>query len=104
MAKAILIMNMPEACYDCKFCRKLYYENGACCELTIDPDDDTLYRIISEHDLHKPDWCPLRELPEKNPSNPELAPGVYYTEKGYEVYKNGWNDCLDEIMKNCKNS
>ncbi len=47
----------------------------------------------------KPDWCPLLELPEKNPNNPELEPGIYYTEKWYEVYKRGWNACLDEILK-----
>lgn len=47
----------------------------------------------------KPYWCPLQELPEKNPSNPELAPGIYYTEKGYEVYKNGWNACREKFLQ-----
>lgn len=95
MAKAVLIMDMPDDCIMCKF---------------WNTDDDECYATGSEElslgdfEKTKPDWCPLRELPEKNPSNPELTPGVYYTEKGYEVYKNGWNACLDEIVKNCKNS
>ncbi len=100
--KAILIMDMPEACYNCKFCRELYNENGACCELTIDPDDDTLYRIISEHDLHKPDWCPLRELPEKKDTLTTLE--CHSNGKWTESMKAGYNACLDEIVKNCKNS
>lgn len=101
MAKAILVMDMPEACYDCKFCRELYNENGACCELTIDPDDDTLYQMIPEHDLHKPDWCPLRELPEKKDTLTTLE--CHSNGKWTEGMKAGYNACLDEIVKNCKN-
>ena len=91
MAKAVLVMNMPECCADC-YCG--YFER--------DTKELNLVCGATGEDANnvgKPDWCPLRELPEKNPSNPELAPGVYYTEKGYEVYKNGWNACLDEILK-----
>lgn len=98
MAKAILIMDMPEACYNCKFCRELYNENGACCELTIDPDDDTLYQTIPEYRLDKPDWCPLWELPKYKRT-------IGAVDEGKKLLLNaGWNDCLDEIVKNCKNS
>ena len=84
-------MNMPECCADC-YCG--YFER--------DTKELNLVCGATGEDANnvgKPDWCPLRELPEKNPSNPELAPGVYYTEKVCEVYKNGWNACLDEILK-----
>ena len=43
----------------------------------------------------KPDWCPLRALPEKMkvcgkyPQPDRIAPS----------YKVGWNACLDEILK-----
>lgn len=101
MAKAVLVMEIPEICCDCRFCRELHEGVEACCELEDEPNDNTLCRMIDDYCYHKPDWCPLRELPEKNPNNPELGnqPGVYYTEKGYEVYKRGWNACLDEILK-----
>lgn len=90
MPKAVLVMDMPEQiCQKCKLCYET--ENGdeyMCCAVgKLVPDGE------------KPDWCPLRELPEKNPNNPELKPGVHYTEKGYEVFKSGWNACLDKILK-----
>lgn len=95
MAKAVLVMDMPETCKDCS-CKYPSYKDYALYDCAITgktiPIDGGRYG-------EKPNWCPLRELPEKNPSNPELEPGVYYTEKGYEVYKNGWNACLDEILK-----
>lgn len=105
MSKAVLVIDMPERCADCQLSCPLrnssHAKNSyACCYLTL--------KDISKTDYYdkKPDWCPLRELPEKNPNNPELGnqagisqPGVYYTEKGYEVYKRGWNACLDEILK-----
>ena len=56
MAKAILIMDMPEDCNDCyamyvslseRFCRATEENLSAKAE--------------------RPDWCPLRELPEKIP-------------------------------------
>lgn len=93
MAKAVLVMDMPEqACQKCALC----YET--------ENDDEYLCCAVGKllPDGEKPDWCPLRELPEKNPNNPELKPGVYYTEKGYEVFKSGWNACLDEILRKRK--
>lgn len=93
MAKAIFIMDMPESCFGCNF---LYCNADAgidSCQAMEVP------RIVDSETYERPDWCPLRELPEKNPNNPELKSRVYYTEKGYEVFKSGWNACLDEILK-----
>lgn len=94
MAKAVLVMDMPECCADCycgHFERDTKELNLVCGATGEDANN-----------VGKPDWCPLRELPEKNPNNPELKPGVYYTEKGYEVFKSGWNACLDEILRKRK--
>lgn len=91
MDKAVLVMDMPECCADCycgHFERDTKELNLVCGATGEDANN-----------VGKPDWCPLRELPEKNPNNPELKPGVYYTEKGYEVFKSGWNACLDKILK-----
>lgn len=43
-------------------------------------------------DGEKPDWCPLRELPEKKRADTDLLT----VESGIVE---GWNACLDEIMK-----
>lgn len=50
----------------------------------------------------KPDWCPLRELPEKKDTLTTLE--CHSNGKWTEGMKAGYNACLDEIVKNCKNS
>lgn len=93
MAKAVLIMDMPDDCIMCKF---------------WNTDDDECYATGSEElslgdfEKTKPDWCPLRELPEKKDTLPTLE--CHSNGKWTESMKAGYNACLDEIMKNCKNS
>ena len=74
MAKAVLVMDMPENCFKCKL------QNWANCKIT--------------NKCHvggcRPDWCPLRELPEK-------ANHPAYCDNGR--FDKGWNACLDEILK-----
>ena len=85
MAKAVLVMDMPEQiCQKCKLCYET--ENGdeyMCCAVgKLVPDGE------------KPDWCPLRELPEKM-----KVCGRYPQPDGITPsYKIGWNACLDEIL------
>lgn len=87
MAKAILIMDMPEDCKQCVFCRglnacklkKYLVRDKICTVYTVD-------KQIMEGG--KPDWCPLRELPEKS-DHPE------HCDNGR--FDAGWNACLDSI-------
>ena len=94
MAKAVLVMDMPETCCDCRFCRELHEGAEACCELEDEPNDNTQCRMINGYCYHKPDWCPLRELPEKK----ERRVG----EQGERMYRAGFNACLDEILEERK--
>ena len=94
MAKAVLVMDMPETCCDCGFCRELHEGVEACCELEDEPNDNTQCRMIDDYCYHKPDWCPLQELPEKIP---EFKHGYESVEKS--ILRKGWNACLDEILK-----
>jgi hypothetical protein len=74
MSKAILVMEMPECC---EFCRFIDYEPKCNCRMLLYKDakiEDRLSRLAN---------CPLREIPEYNPMNPD--------------YTKGWNDCLDVI-------
>jgi hypothetical protein len=75
MPKAVLIMDMPENCFKCKL------QNWANCRIT--------------NKCHvgecRPDWCPLRELPEKK----ERRIG----EHGERMFRAGFNACLNEIMR-----
>lgn len=102
MAKAILVMDdMPECCADC-YCG--YFERGTK-ELNL------VCGATGEdaNNVGKPDWCPLRELPEKKTSfsdemGKEKVSGRFDGEIG-SGYANlvgkitGWNACLDEILK-----
>lgn len=84
MAKAVLVIDMPEqVCQKCTLC----YETE---------DDEYLCYAIGKlvPDGERPDWCPLRELPERM----EVC-GTYnaaYCAKGGS-YTTGWNACLDAI-------
>lgn len=93
MAKAVLVMDMPESCKKCVFCRglnacklKKYLAGDRIC---------TIYTVDKQiMEGGKPDWCPLRELPEKMP---DLEHGYENVEKS--IIRTGWNACLDAIAK-----
>lgn len=84
MSKAVLVMDMPERCADCPL-RSSEKTSYVCCYLTL--------KNISSTDYYdkKPDWCPLRELPEKK----ERRIG----EHGERMFRAGFNACLNEIMR-----
>ena len=77
MSKAVLVMDMPKRCYECPF-----------------GNDDAECDVVGRHfnqKKEKPDWCPLRPMPEKKPEEVPIA----YTHFG--AYKDGWNACIDAI-------
>ena len=86
MAKAVLVMDMPEqVCQKCTLCYETENDDEYLCCATgkLLPDGE------------KPDWCPLRELPGKM-----KVCGKYPQPDRIEPsYKVGWNACLDEILK-----
>lgn len=88
MAKAVLVMDMPERCADCPL-RSSEKTSYVCCYLTL--------KNISSTDYYdkKPDWCPLQELPEKIPESK-----AEYEKVTTSVKRIGWNECLDAILEN----
>ena len=93
MAKAVLVMDMPESCKKCVFCRGL----NACKlkKYLVGDRICTIYTVDKQiMEGGKPDWCPLRELPEKMP---DLEHGYENVEKS--IIRTGWNACLDAIAK-----
>lgn len=89
MVKAVLIMDdMPECCADC------------CCGY-FERDSKKLNLICGAtgedaNNVGKPDWCPLRELPEKKVADKRLAISPL-TEGQLNDFEKGWNACLDAI-------
>lgn len=83
MPKAVLVMDMPESCFGCNF---LYCNADAgidsCQAMEVS-------RIVDSETYERPDWCPLRELPEKK----ERRVG----EHGERMFRAGFNACLNKI-------
>lgn len=84
MSKAILVIYMPRSCLFCPIANILY-GHEKCEHLGEDLTFEDIYD-------QKPDWCPLKPLPEYD--SPAINPTV---ENVY--YAQGWNDCIDEILK-----
>lgn len=84
MSKAVLVIDMPERCNDCDFC---YYSDGRfpSCQLRL--------RAVDSY-MEKPDWCPLKQMPEKYEVNKCKC-----SDQRYEFeYEYGYNACIDEIL------
>ena len=94
MAKAVLVMDMPESCSKCKFmyefqgikkCQLMNVLNGGASRLS--------QNSFTEKRHEK---CPLRELPEKKVADKRLAISPL-TEGLLKEFEKGWNACLDAI-------
>lgn len=80
-------MEMPEqVCQKCTLCYETEDDEYLCCAVgKLLPDGA------------KPDWCPLRELPEKREINHNK--NHYISNFWTDAKSVGWNACLDEILK-----
>lgn len=95
MPKAVLIMDMPESCDMCDFVDDMqpprYGERTLYCSAPGIGEDVTDYVAC------RPDWCPLRELPEKKETI--VYENDDWTTVGEKTKNSGWNDCLDKILE-----
>lgn len=89
MSKSVLVLDTPTNCYDCPFgtgyCSDLEYEG--LCELADCLDYDVILMTEEHYDCEsksRPDWCPLKPLPEK-------MTGVAQTDHWNSI-KEGWNE------------
>lgn len=90
MSKSVLVMDTPEKCDDCNI-RAI---NLAWCQ--AERKSTSHYSTGKPMDERKrPDWCPLKPIPEKI-SEEELD---MMATKGYDYgYFDGWNACVDKII------
>lgn len=92
MAKAVLVMEMPESCSKCKF---LYEFQGIKkCQLMNVLNNGASRLSQNTFTEKRHEKCPLRELPERKK--------LTYNNLCADNKANGWNDCLDEILKERK--
>lgn len=92
MAKAVLIMDMPESCSKCKFMYE--FQGIKKCQLMNVLNNGASKLSQNTFTQKRHDMCPLRELPEKIP---KLKSG--YEDISTSIRRVGWNACLDEILK-----
>ena len=103
MSKAILIMDMPINCLECPFRYKseemplgnFMYQSLFRCKNEpedISEDDGDIVYLNDVMMKGKPNWCPLRELPQKKEERKHMNGSEYYKTVGY-------NTCIDEILK-----
>lgn len=93
MEKAILIIDMPQNCAECDFSE---------CRKDQDWGDGDYCTINGGQCLNckRPEWCPLRELPEKKPEV-EIRKCKGSTKGTWKVplLENvGWNACINKIL------
>ena len=90
MSKSVLLIDTPENCLDCQFCYELDEGVESYCSISDDDKDTSLMKKIDceyGYCQGKPDWCPLKELPNKKNWGEIFNGNV-----------KGWNDCLKDII------
>lgn len=86
MSQAVLIMNMPETCKDCRFDLEGFSGDWPVklCELTEE--------TIQNENESRAEGCPLHRLPDKKNLLDDTTDDITW------VYHFGFNTCLDEII------
>lgn len=85
MAKAVLVMDMPESCDMCDFV------DG---EKTLYCGVSGVGEEVTDYISCRPDWCPLQKLPDRE----EELPTEKYLFGGLgKAFVSGCNACLDAI-------
>lgn len=87
MRKAVLVMDMPENCKDCTMSiQSKEKHTGQFCWRCINA-----LTIMIDKSGEKPDWCPLRPVPEKKEKYSLMGDNS-------AGRVDGWNACIDEIL------
>ena len=85
--KAILVIDMPKNCGECKFLSATQCGKEMCVATST-------RREWIEDETIKPSWCPLKPIPQKK----ELKGGWYHpSEVWMEGANFGWNACIDAL-------
>ena len=88
MAKAMLIMDMPSGCDGCPICQGIATDGDFVCSIR-DKDGNEQGYYDGEYD--RPNYCPLREVPQKKVAT--------FRDTAYDrVEKIGYNACIDELL------
>lgn len=84
MAKAILVMDMPENCGKCDCCKNCF-----CYVPSVTNDKNDVIDYVQSKT--KPDWRPLKPMPGKATRSIHDTDGTWF-------WNQGWNACIDKIL------
>lgn len=84
MSKSVLVIDTPEKCDSCMYIGTFH----SFCKINCRDIKDTSV---------KPDWCPLKPLPEKFDNEKDRKLGDFEP-----LFKIGWNACIDAITGEAK--
>lgn len=87
MSKSALVIDTPKSCENC-YMLSHNYCNFQC----------LIAGELIEKSTNKPDWCPLKPLPEKK----EYIVPIDNVESQKDIIAVGWNACIDEITGKVK--
>lgn len=99
MSKSILVIDAPNNCSECRLksddagktvCGMLFDMKEIIEEKGLPNKFRYMHRIIDNNETKKPDWCPLMDLPNKMAEE-----NRWYSKE----YAEGFNACIDEILK-----
>lgn len=86
MSKSIIVIDTPEKCSECPCFNSDEFDTY--CALT-----DKRLEYDFNYEYTKPDWCSLKEFPEK------IQLKGIITDSGCNTdYEDGWNSCIDHII------
>lgn len=90
MAKAILVLDMPESCMTCRLAinKTIPLETAFMCSI------NSKWSLDKECES-RPAWCSLKELPQKKAIHSEMPLEL-------RNYRKGFNACIDEILGGSK--
>lgn len=86
MDKVILVMNDPMFCCNCPLARMRFNRGGYVCGIARQTDKDCYLEKVDMDSETKPDWCPLKPLPDK-------------VEVFMDDWADGYNACLEDILE-----
>ena len=93
MSKAVLVMDMPENCKECNMSilSREPHTGQMCFRCVHHP-----MFLVEIKKKTKPDWCPLKPMPEKKVLSGDVAD---IQKMGKELVDIGYNACIDELLK-----
>lgn len=95
MSKAILVIDKPEFCSECLFCKTT--KTNDIWEFEEQRCSFTNY-IVEHSKPSKQPSCPLKEMPDFKVVSKDKAIDSYGRKTSSASFASGWNMCLSEIL------